>query len=67
MRTVVSIKCGHPLKFNGIVVRNVAQVESDKRFYLCNTARNIACNNLNGGHTMLSGQCAQYCVQCCFL
>ena len=30
MRTVVSIKCGHPLKFNEIVVRNVAQVESDK-------------------------------------
>ena len=29
LRAIVSIKCDHPLKFEEIVVRNVAQKESD--------------------------------------
>ena len=28
-RAIVSIKCGHPLKFDEIVLRSVAQVQSD--------------------------------------
>ena len=46
LRATVSVKCGHPLKFNEIITRIIAQVESN---YFCNIARDVARNNSNAG------------------